>query len=399
MPLATAFLTTSMPVGGAETLLVNLVRRFDRQMIAPEIVCLKEPGPLGIELRSQCPVHERFLSCKWDLRVLPRLVRLFRSRQYQAIVTVGAGDKMFWGRCAARLAKTPVVLSALHSTGWPDHVTRLNRLLTPITDGFIAVAENHARHLIEVEKFPAAKVHTIRNGVDTDRFKPDALCREELRAELGIASSTPLVGIVAALRPEKNHWMFLRVATRVVEKIPNARFLIVGDGAQRQSLEAEIARLNLQHTVCLLGNRADTPRLLAALDLFLLCSRNEASPVSILESLSSEVPVIATRVGSVPEMVVPGETGELVEIDDDQAMAEAAIKYLRCPRDRATHGRCGRARVIERGSLTTMVHDYTRLIETIHQMKKSAQTDRRIGSGVGQKLSRFSSSKSLVKHG
>ena len=130
-PLRILFLTTSLPVGGAETLLANLVRRMDRTRFAPEIACLKERGPVGEELASEIPVYCHLIRNKYDVGVLFRLARLMKTRNVAAVVTVGAGDKMFWGRLAAWFAKVPVVLSALHSTGWPDGVGRLNRLLTP----------------------------------------------------------------------------------------------------------------------------------------------------------------------------------------------------------------------------------------------------------------------------
>ena len=135
-PLRVMFLITSMPVGGAETLLVNLIRRLDRERFAPELACLKQLGPLGEELAGEIPAHHGLLNRKYDLRILPRLTKLLARRKIDAVVTVGAGDKMFWGRLAAWRAGAPVVLSALHSTGWPDGIGRLNRLLTPITDGF-----------------------------------------------------------------------------------------------------------------------------------------------------------------------------------------------------------------------------------------------------------------------
>ncbi|MCA9240122.1 MAG: glycosyltransferase, partial [Planctomycetales bacterium] len=95
-PLKVMFLQTSMPVGGAEVLLVNLVRRLDRSRFSPEIVCLKDPGPLGEEIAREIPLHSNLLRHKLDLRVLPRLARLMRRRKVDAVVTVGAGDKMFW---------------------------------------------------------------------------------------------------------------------------------------------------------------------------------------------------------------------------------------------------------------------------------------------------------------
>ena len=176
-PLRTMFIITSMHVGGMETLLVNLLRRLDRSRIAPELCCLKEPGELGEQLAAEIPLTANLLSHKFDLRVLPRLARLLRDRQIDAVVTVGAGDKMFWGRLAARRAGVRVIVSALHSTGWPDSITWLNRRLTRLNDAFIAVATGQARHLIEQERLPAGRVVVIPNGVDTEIYRPN-LSRE-----------------------------------------------------------------------------------------------------------------------------------------------------------------------------------------------------------------------------
>jgi hypothetical protein len=156
-PIRCQFLITSMPVGGAETLLVNLLRRLDPTRIAPEVVCLKSPGPLGESIADEFPFHSGLTRGKLDPFVLPRLVRLMRRRRVDAVVTVGAGDKMFWGRLAAWIAGVPVIASALHSTGWPDGVGRLNRLLTPLTDAFIAVADSHGEFLRDFERFPPRK--------------------------------------------------------------------------------------------------------------------------------------------------------------------------------------------------------------------------------------------------
>ncbi len=203
-PLRVMFITTSMPVGGAETLLVNLVRRLDRDRFAPSLCCLKAPGPLGETLADEIPTFHGLIHGKYDLGVAFRLAHFLRRQRCDAVVTVGAGDKMFWGRIAARLAGVPVVCCALHSTGWPDAVTRANRLrlLTRWTDAFIAVAAAHGRHLVEVEGFPANKVRVIPNGIDVGAFQCDGH-GEAARRNLGIDARAPLVGIVAALRPKK----------------------------------------------------------------------------------------------------------------------------------------------------------------------------------------------------
>lgn len=377
-PRRVLFLLTSMPVGGAETLLLNLVRRMDRTRFAPEIVCLKERGPLGEELACEMPVHAELLAHKFDLRVLPRLWRLMVRPPADAVITVGAGDKMFWGRIAARLAGVPVIGSALHSTGWPDGVGRLNRLLTPWTDAFIGVADAHARHLIEIEGFPLAKVHTIYNGVDCERFFPQDAT--EVRQEIGLPAGAPVVGVLAALRPEKNHELFLAGAKLIRDQLPDAQFLVVGDGPRRRELEALAATLGIRDATHFLGSRNDVPRLLAACDLVALTSHNEAAPVSILEALATGVPVVASNVGSVRETVIDGQTGRLFPAGDLAAFVAATLALLVNPAERQRMGAEGRRRVVESWSLDAMVRGYEQLIDGIYESKNHSPTsEMRIG--------------------
>ncbi len=366
--LRVMFVNTSLEVGGAETLLVNLVRRMDRERITPEICCLKEKGALGEMLADEMPVFSDLLGSKYDLRIVGRLTRLFRERRIDAVVTVGAGDKMFWGRLAARRARVPVVASALHSTGWPDGVGRLNRLLTPLTDMFIAVAEPHARYLVERERFPAEKVCVIPNGVDVDRFRPQP-ADPQLRRAIGLPDDAPVAGILAALRPEKNHSMFLEVAAGVLREIPAAHFLVIGDGAERPLLKRRAAELAIANRVHFLGTRPDIPGLLALVDVLLLTSLNEANPVSILEGLSCGKPVVATRVGSVPETVIDGENGYLVESGSVDAMSRRVVELFRDRPLAAALGAAGRRHVVEHWSVERMVEGYEELLLRLYGRK------------------------------
>ena len=368
-PLPVMFILTSMPVGGAETLLVNLIRRMDRTRFAPQLCCLKELGPLGEVMSREVPTNANLIGGKYDVRVLGRLTKLMRRNQVAAVVTVGAGDKMFWGRLAARLAGVPVVLSAVHSTGWPDGIGRLNKWLTPITDAYIGVAAPHGRHLIEQEGFPPNKVWVIVNGVDVEQFSP-WIDGTTVRRELGIAADAPVAGIVAALRPEKNHQQFLQAATAVRNQLPDAQFLIVGDGPERAPLEALTRELDLTEAVHFVGSRSDIPQLLAAMDVFVLTSRMEANPVSILEALSTGKPVVAPNVGSIPETVIEGQTGFLTPPLNAEATAAALIKLLADPDLAHRLGTNGRQLVEARFSLDAMVQGYEELIEAILASKR-----------------------------
>jgi glycosyltransferase involved in cell wall biosynthesis/O-antigen/teichoic acid export membrane protein len=368
-PLRVMFVITCMPVGGAETLLVNLVRRMDRSRFEPELCCLKYFGPLGETLAREIPAFTGLLKHKYDLRVFGRLTRLLTERRIDAVITVGTGgDKMFWGRLAAWRAGVPVVASALHSTGLPDHVEWLNRRLAPLTDAFIGVAAPHAQYLAEHEGCPADKVRVIPNGVDVERFWP-VEPNAALRNELGLPPDVPVAAIVAALRPEKNHELFLQAAARVREKLPEARFLIIGDGERRAALEAFAAQLQLGEAVRFLGTRSDIPELLALADLLVLSSHMEANPVSILEALACGKPVVATRVGSIPESVKDGVNGYLVAPGDAEELAERVGALLA---DRALArqlGVAGREIVVGHWSLERMVEGYQNLIAEIYASK------------------------------
>lgn len=368
--LRMGFVITSMPVGGAETLLVNLMRRFSQGRVQPQVICLKERGVLGEQLVGEFPVHSGLISQRWDASVLWRLRQLLVQERMDGVVTVGAGDKMFWGRLAARSLGLPVIISALHSTGWPDGVGRANRWLTPITDAFVAVAESHGDFLVEQERFPAEKVQVIPNGIDTERFRFSAAARAAVRRSWGWDEATPVCGVVAALRPEKNLGLFLRAAALVRETLPTAGFVIVGSGPEEAGLRALAAELGLADQVRFLGLRQDTPEVLSGLDLFALTSDNEASPVSILEAFSVERPVVSTRVGSVPETVEEGRSGLLVPVGDASAMAQAWLEVLSAADRSRGWGVAGRERVVTRHSLQSMTDGYTDLIESIYAAKQ-----------------------------
>jgi glycosyltransferase involved in cell wall biosynthesis len=372
-PLRVMFLITSMHVGGAETLLANLIRKLDRERFAPSLCCFKSLGPLGEELAREIPAYHDLITLKYDFRVVRRLAKLFRGQRIDAVVTVGAGDKMFWGRLAAHHAGVPVVISALHSTGWPDAIGRLNRLswLTRWTDAFVGVADAHGRHLIEREGFPSGKVRVILNGVDANRFRPSQ-DTGPLRCDLGIAQAAPVAGIVAGLRPEKNHELFLRAAARVRRRIPQAEFLVIGDGLERPKLEQITRQLDLTKAVHFLGTRPDIPELLAAIDVFVLTSRMEANPVSILEAMSMGKPVIAPRVGSIGESVIDGVTGFLTEPLDEGQVADRLTQLFADPELARRLGQAGRQAVLDRWSLERMVQGYEHLIAEIYTRKCTA---------------------------
>jgi glycosyltransferase involved in cell wall biosynthesis len=244
-------------------------------------------------------------------------------------------------------------------------------MLTPITDAFIAVAESHGRFLVKNLKISENRMAVISNGVDTTRFAPypDVAA---VRRELGIGPTDPVVGIVAALRPEKNHDLFLAVARQVVDQLPDARFLIIGDGPCRDVIQQRSRELGISDHVMMLGSRDDVPRLLAAMNIFALTSHIEANPVSILEAMSVGRPVVATDVGSIHEAVAEGHTGFLVPPGDADQFAQRVLQLLHEPVVCESMGAAARKAIMDNWSIEAMVRGYERLIESTYARKTCA---------------------------
>jgi glycosyltransferase involved in cell wall biosynthesis len=164
------------------------------------------------------------------------------------------------------------------------------------------------------------------------------------------------VGIVARLDPIKDHATLFRAFARVRERFPDAELLCIGDGAERASL-LRLATPGIR----MLGERRDVPRLLRGLDLFVLPSKNEGIPYTVLEAMAAGLPVAASRVGGHPELVEEGVTGRLFPAGDDAALAEALGSYLAAPEERAAHGAAARARVERLFGTAGMVEAYERV--------------------------------------
>jgi glycosyltransferase involved in cell wall biosynthesis len=159
------------------------------------------------------------------------------------------------------------------------------------------------------------------------------------------------------------------MAARVLRELPAAKFLIIGDGPRRESLEQQAQSLGIGTSVHFLGSRNDVPSLLSATDVFALTSHNEANPVSILEAMSVGRPVVATDVGSICEAVSEGQTGHLVPPGDAAQLTARVLDLARDPFRALTMGEAGREKVVSRWSLDIMVHGYERLIEKIYARK------------------------------
>ncbi|HLV79695.1 MAG TPA: glycosyltransferase, partial [Chthonomonadaceae bacterium] len=210
---------------------------------------------------------------------------------------------------------------------------RIERFLGRYTDRLIAVSERTRDDLIAYRIAPAEKIAVVPLGLELDPFLEGARFRGELRRELCLPPDALLIGLVARLVPIKAIPDFLEAAAIVAERVPNAVFVIVGDGEMRQELEAQARALGLGARARFLGFRKDLPRLYADLDMVVLSSRNEGLPTSLIEAMASGCVVVSTAVGGVPDLIQEGETGYLAPPAEPGALA-AAIQRALAERER-----------------------------------------------------------------
>jgi glycosyltransferase involved in cell wall biosynthesis len=298
-----------------------------------------------------------------DLRALWTLYRTMREYR-PAIVHTHTAKAGVLGRLAAALARVPVVVHTYHGHvlhSYFDPVkTRLfgliERVLGRTTDSLIAVSEAVKSDLVRLGVAPAGKIRVVPLGLELERLAGE-LPRGVLRAEAGIAVDAPLVGIVGRLVPIKDVGTFLAAAARIEVVRPQARFAIVGDGEERARLEAEAARLGLTHAVRFYGWRRDLEAVYGDLDVVVNCSRNEGTPVALIEALAAGRPVVATRVGGTPDVLGDGERGTLVPAEDPEALAAAVLEVLDHPEEARARTRQGRQYVLARHSVSRLLAD------------------------------------------
>ncbi|MEW6747935.1 MAG: glycosyltransferase, partial [Planctomycetota bacterium] len=240
------FMASTLPVGGAETHLVALMRGLQDHGFDPTLVLFKDPGELGSRL-----VNEGRFPVSYGLKVhglTPRFLRALtselRRHRPEALVTLEHDDVMLAGRLVARFLHVPRVITIMHTTTRRDGsptVSRLFRLMKSYSDTYVATAQGHRNHLVE-QGLPAERVVVIENGVDTERFRPTTP-EPAFWATLGLPPGSRTIGMVAAFRPEKNHELVLQALATIRQREPHAHLLLFGDGPLKTTIEQTAHRL------------------------------------------------------------------------------------------------------------------------------------------------------------
>ena len=269
-----------------------------------------------------------------------------------------------WGTVLGRLSGVPVVVAHEHTWSFQGRPLRrfLDReLVARWADVFVAVSGEDRRKMIEVEGVDPAKIRLIPNGIPSPANGAGA----DVRTELGIEPGAPVLGVVCELRAQKALEVLFEAAALLLVEFPTLKVLVAGDGPERARLEEGARRLGVADTVLFLGIRRDVPAVLAAVDVAVLSSDYEGSPLSVMEYMAAAKPVVSTRVGGVPELVKEDVHGLLVEPRDPEALAEAVARLLRDPALAKRLGAVGRKRQQREFSLEAMVRRIEDLYEEL----------------------------------
>ena len=276
-----------------------------------------------------------------DLATLWQLVRLLR-RLKPDVVHTHTAKAGFVGRIAARLAGVPVVVHTFHghvfhgyfSPGKTRLFLLLERFTARLSSAVITLSDSLRDELCDVYRVaPRDKFRVLGLGLDLAPFA--ALPRKSgaFRAQWGIPADAPLIGIVGRLVPVKNHALFLAMAAQLRVRLPEARFVIVGDGELRAGLEQRVDALGLREAVTFTGWQRDLPPIYSDLDALVISSLNEGTPVSVIEALAAGCPVAATAVGGLPDLLEQGAFGALTPSQDAAALCDAVVRLLDAPPD------------------------------------------------------------------
>jgi glycosyltransferase involved in cell wall biosynthesis len=368
----------ALVVGGSERRFLRLARSLDRQRFQPVICTLRAGGMLEDEVRAsgipivRCTRHGRF-----DPSPVPLLAAYLRAERIDIVHSMHQLSNMFAMLAALAAPRVAVVGSMVaelyHISPSGRYRLMADRLLWHRMDVMSANAEVLRAYLARCG-FPPERVAVVPNGVEippSDSLSASA--RADARAALGVTLDVPLVGIVGRLESQKDHATFLRAASAVRDRVPDARFVIVGGGSLQPDLINQAAALNLTEVVTFTGELPRAERVLPAFDIFVLCSRFEGMPNALLEAGALGIPLITTPVQGASEIVLDGRTGLLTPVGDATTLAARIGLLMDNPALRARLGQAARAHVAANFSAATMTRGYQAVYERAVGARHSAR--------------------------
>lgn len=368
-----AHVLSSFGMGGQERValdLAKLQRAAGHRVLAVSLAELPE-GPMASAFEAAGVTTHTIpkRGPSFDPSLAVRLAG-YLSRARVDIVHTHNPQALVYGAPAATLFRAGCVHTK-HGVN-PDPARRmwLRRAASAMVDAYVAVTPTLARMAVERRECDPTQLHVIPNGIDTMRFLPDSEARRRVRTELSIPDEAWVVGTVGRLSPEKNQALLIEAMAKLLDA--TRRLVLVGDGSERERLQSLARATGKPSLVHFTGARKDPEACLAAFDAFALTSDTEGLPLGLLEAMAVGVPVVATAVGGVPDVVEPGLTGALVARGDRDGLTAELTRLATHPVAALEAARAARRMVLERHSTEHMVSTYESLYERVVRRARSS---------------------------
>ena len=353
----------SLNIGGLERNVVNQVREGQKLGQRITVICLDELGTLAPQVES---LGARIVALDRRPGLRPGMVMSVKRTLRQLrpdVVHTHQLATLLYGGAAARLLRIPAILHSEHTQ--EAYATRmrtrlLGRLAASFCDLFYCLSEDMARQLRSARIVRERKLRVIRNGIDISKFVDSSTDPLVTRRSLGISSDAPVIGTVARLNEVKRQDVLLRAFGKVRQRFGNAHLVLVGDGPSRDDLRNLAASLGLSDRVHFTGYQPHSAPYLKAMDVFALTSRSEGMPQAALEASVMGLPVVASRVGGLPELIEHGVSGILFDPGNDASLADTFCDLIASPEKRRRMGAAARARVESSFSVGRMASEYHR---------------------------------------
>jgi glycosyltransferase involved in cell wall biosynthesis len=358
------YLFVTLPIGGAEKHLLTILKNINQTTYHPIVCCIRGKGEVGEEIEKMGfeVIALGRESKMWDIRIVTDILKIIRDREIHLVHTHLYHANMY-GRIASLITKKPVI--ATEHNIYPHYKMKrrmINWLLAKKTDRIIAVSERVKKEIIARDWIEPSKVEVIYNGIDVTSFL-SSMTKAEARQRLEIPTDCFLIGNVGRLIEQKGQIFLINAMSIVKDAIPCVKLLLVGAGPSEPYLKNEVSTKGLGQYVKFLGSRRDIPDILRAIDVFVLPSLWEGLGVVLLEAMASSLPVIATPVGGVVEIVHNGINGIIVPSRNEVALADSILELYRDDKKRRIFGERGLEMVREKFTSSNMV----RHLESVYQ--------------------------------
>ena len=338
--LKIVFVFVHLNYGGAEVGLLTTLKNIDRNRFVCTILSIEKKGLIGLEIeRLGFKVLYLDDSARlFNLRLIGKIIRIL-DKEKPDILHTSLFYANFFGRLAALFRRPSVVIIEERSMYTEKRFYHIfcDRILSTFTDKIIVCSNSVLEFTIKQEKIKKEKFYLIYNVPDTERFDI-SYTKRQVRAKYGFSNESFIIGMVGSVIPKKGHRFLIDAANKLSKQIPELKILVVGDGESKQALLSKVKAFGLQDKVIFLGVREDIPALMKIMDVFVLPSLQEGFPRTLLEAMYIELPVIATNISGIPEIVVNGENGLLIPPEDSKAI-ESCVSILY--RDIALRNRLG----------------------------------------------------------